>query len=178
MTTCYNRPSSNFYGVDGIVILWIESYLTGRKQATNFLGIKSIFLSIKFGVPQGILLGPLLFSIYINDMVNACNLSKPYLFADYGAFLVENICRKTYINIRIELLTIIKWQRVNKLSLNTDKTKILVFDNAPLSVRLNFGSNHRIKECKSFRYFSLIIDNLLKFDHHVDYIKKKIHIKQ
>ena len=109
-------------------------------------------------------------------MVNACNLSKPYLFADYGALLFENICRKRYINIRIELLTIIK--RVNKLFLNTDKTKILVFDNAPLSVRLNLGSNHGIKECKSFRYFSLIIDNLLKFDLHVDYIKKKIHIKQ
>ena len=99
-----------FYDVDGIVILWIESYLTGRKQATNFLGIKSIFLSIKFGVSQGSLLGPLLFSIFINDMVNECNLSKPYLFADDGALLFENICRKTYyLNIRIELLTIIKW---------------------------------------------------------------------
>ena len=97
-----------FYGVDGTVILWIESYLTGRKQATKFLGIKSIFLSIKFGVPQGSLLGPLLFSIYITDMVNACNLSKPYLFAYDGALLLENICCKTYLNIRIELLTIIK----------------------------------------------------------------------
>ena len=125
------------YGVDGIVILWIESYLTGRKQATKFLGIKSIFLSIKFCAPQGSLLGPLLFSIYINDMVNACNLSKPYLFADDGALLFENICRITYLNIRIELLTIIKWLCVNKLSLNTDNTKLLVFDNAPLSVRLN-----------------------------------------
>ena len=76
-----------FYGVDGTVILWIESYLTGRKQATKFLGIKSIYLCIKFGVPQGSLLGPLLFSIYINDIVNACNLSKPYLFADDGALL-------------------------------------------------------------------------------------------
>ena len=119
------------YGVDIIVILWIESYLTGRKQATKFLGIKSI----KFCAPQGSLLGPLLFSIYINDMVNACNLSKPYLFADDGALLFENICRITYLNIRIELLTIIKWLCVNKLSLNTDK--LLVFDNAPLSVRLN-----------------------------------------
>ena len=120
------------YGIDGILILWIESYLTVRKQATKFFGIKSIFLSIQFGVPQGSLLGPLLFSIYITDMVNACNLSKPYLFADDGALMFENICRKTYLNIRIELLTIIKWLCVNKLSLNTDETKIIVFDNAPL----------------------------------------------
>ena len=115
-----------FHGVDGIVILWIESYLTGRKQATNFLGIKSTFLSIKFDVPQGSLLGPFLFSIYINDMVNACNLSKPYLFADDGASLFENISRKTYLNIRIELLTIIKWLCVNKLSLNKKKHKLIL----------------------------------------------------
>ena len=101
----------------GTVIQWVKSYLSDRKQATKFLGEKSIYLSIKFGVPQGSLLGPLLFSIYINDMVNACNLSNPYLFADDGALLFENICRKTYLSIKIEMLTIIKWLSANKLSL-------------------------------------------------------------
>ena len=81
----------------------------GNKQQNSYvLGEKSIYLSIKFGVPQGSLLGPLLFSIYINDMVNACNLSNPYLFADDGALLFENICCKTYLSIKIEMLTIIK----------------------------------------------------------------------
>ena len=163
-----------FYGVDGTVILWIENYLTGRKQATKYAGIKSIYLSIIFGVPQGSLLGPILFSIYINDMVRACNLSNPYLFADDGALLFENICRKTYLSIRIEMLTIIKWLSVNKLSLNIDKTKILIFDNVNFSVKINLGNNYNIKECKSFKYLGLIVDNLLKFDLHVDYIKKKI----
>ena len=50
-------------------------------------------------------------------MVNACNLSNPYLFADDGALLFENICRKTYLSIKIEMLTIIKWLSANKLSL-------------------------------------------------------------
>ena len=163
-----------FYGVDGTVILWIESYLSGRKQATKFLGIKSIYLCIKFGVPQGSLLGPLLFSIYINDIVNACNLSKPYLFADDGALLFRNICRKTYLSIRIEMLTIIKWLSVNKLSLNIDKTKILIFDNVQFSVKIKISDNYAIKECKSYKYLGLIVDNLLKLDLHVDYIKKKI----
>ena len=88
-----------FYGVDGTVILWFKSYLEGRKQCTKFSGVKSTYLNILCGVPQGSVLGPLLFSIYINDIVNACDLSKPYLFADDGALLFDNICRKTYLNI-------------------------------------------------------------------------------
>ena len=140
-----------FYGVDGTVILWVKNYLSDRKQATKFLGEKSIYLSIKFGVPQGSLLGPLLFSIYINDMVNACNLSNPYLFADDGALLFENICRKTYLSIKIEMLTIIKWLSANKLSLNVDKTKLLILDNAKFSVKIKLNNNYAIKECKSFK---------------------------
>ena len=131
-----------FYGADGTVILWIKNYLLDRKQATKFLGKKSIFLCIKFCVPQGSLLGPLLFSIYINDLVNACNLSHPYLFADDGALLFENICRKTYLSIRIEMMTILKWLNVNKLSLNVDKTKILIFDNANFSVKIKLSNNY------------------------------------
>ena len=61
---------------------------------------------------------------YINDLVNACNLSNPYLFADDGALLFENICQKTYLSIRIEMLTILKWLNVNKLSLNVDNKNI------------------------------------------------------
>jgi hypothetical protein len=77
-----------------------------------------------------------LFSIYINDITNACNLSKPYLFADDGALFFEDVDRKHYINIKIELLTIVKWLNVNKLSLHGDKTKFMVFDNV---------SNNKVK---------------------------------
>ena len=111
-----------FPGANRTVILWIKNYLSDRKQATKFFGEQSLFLCIKFGVPQGSLLGPLLFSIYINDLVNACNLSNPYLFADDEAIIFENICRKTCLSIRIKMLTILKWLNVNKLSLNVDKT--------------------------------------------------------
>ena len=97
-----------FYGIDGTVILWTGNFLSGRKQATKLIGKISNYLCIKFGVPHGSLLVPLLFSMYINDLVFACNFSIPYLFADDGALLFENICRKTYLNIRIEMLSIIK----------------------------------------------------------------------
>ena len=138
----------SFYGLKII-------YQIYRKQATKFLNKISTYIDIRFGVPQGSLLGPLLFSIYINDMVNACNLSDPYLFADDGALLFENICRKTYLSIKIEMLTIIKWLCVNKLSLNVDKTKVLIFDNANFSVKIKLSVSYSIKESKSFKYLGL-----------------------
>ncbi len=119
-----------FYGVDGTVILWLENYLKNRYQCTKIGDSISNLLEIRCGVPQGSILGPLLFSIYINDIVNACNLSIPYLFADDGALLFNSICRSNYLNIKIELMTLIKWFNVNKLTICIKKTKFIVFDKA------------------------------------------------
>ena len=58
--------------------------------------------------------------------------------------------------------------------LNVDKTKTLIFGNANFSVKIKLSNNYAIKECKSFKYLGLMIDNNLKFDIHVDYMKKKI----
>ena len=93
--------------------------------------------------------------------------TNPYLFADDGALLFENICRKTYLSIKIEMLTIIKWLSANKLSLNVDKTKLLILDNAKFSVKMKLNNNYAIKECKSFKYLGLMVDNNLKFDIHI-----------
>ena len=117
------------YGIEGVVLQWFNSYLSGRHQCTKVNGNVSKFMKLSSGVPQGSILGPILFSIYINDIINACNLSKPYLFADDGALFFEDVDRKHYINIKIELMTIVKWLNVNKLSLHGDKTKFMVFDN-------------------------------------------------
>ena len=111
------------------------------------------------------------------DIVNACNLSKPYLFADDGALLFENICRKTYLSMKIEILTIIKWLNVNKLSLSIEKTNFVVFDNLncidEITLDLN-GENLSIKECKTIKYLGLMVDNKLTFNDHIEHIKKKV----
>jgi retron-type reverse transcriptase len=137
-----------FYGVDGTVILWFRNYLKDRYQCTRVGDNISTFLEIKCGVPQGSILGPLLFSIYINDLVNACNLSTPYLFADDGALLFNNICRNSYLSIKIELMTVIKWLNVNKLSLSIEKTQFIVFDKEEYNDTIDLGNNMIIGECK------------------------------
>ena len=104
-----------------------------------------------------------------------CNLSIPYLFADDGALFFNDTCRKSFINLKIEIITVKKLLDVNKLSLNLgkDKTKLMVFDNSLECDKLIID-NIVIEECKSKKYLGLIVDHELNFNKHIDYIKKKI----
>ena len=166
-----------YYGLGGVVLLWFKNFLSERHQCTRFNGSLSSFLLVQSGVPQGSILGPILFSIYINDINYACNLSQPYLFADDGALLFENSCRKSYINMKIELLTIVKWLSVNKLAFNSDKTEFMIFDTLDQVDQLVIKCNEScitIKECKVTKYLGLMLDSKLNFKLHIDYVKKKV----
>ena len=166
------------YGVRGLALKWFESYLTGRRQQTRVGSRISNFVDITSGVPQGSLLGPILFTLFINDLPSACKESTPYLFADDGALYFDNINRGDYSNVKLEIQSIFKWLQANKLALNNDKTKMLIFDmNTNLDAVLVDVSNNLtlvICECKSQKYLGLIVDNKLNFYEHIDYIKRKV----
>ena len=167
-----------YYGIKDVALQWFKNYLSGRYQLTKLGSKRSTYLEITCGVPQGSTLGPILFSIYINDMASACNLSKPYLFADDGALLFHDIDRRNYLNIKIELLTLFKWLDLNKLSLSIEKTKFMVFDNIDSCEDINILVNNttacQISECKTIKYLGLIVDHKLKFHDHVEHITKKV----
>ncbi len=166
------------YGIRGIALKWFESFLTGRKQQTKVGCRFSNFIEITSGVPQGSILGPILFSIFINDLPFACTESTPYLFADDGALYFDNVMRGSYANIKQEVKSIFKWLQANKLSLNNDKTKLLIFDSKPnldaILVEVKENLTLVIREFKSKKYLGLVVDNRLNFNEHIDYIKKKI----
>ena len=111
------------YGIRDNALKWFESYLSNRKQYVTYNGISSITKTVKCGVPQGSILGPLLFLIYINDLCSVCKHTFPILFADDANLFSSGKEIKTLeTNINNELSQISIWLKVNKLSLNIKKT--------------------------------------------------------
>ena len=131
----------SYYGVRGIAHDLFKSYLTNRKQHTIINRVSSSVLSITHGVPQGSVLGPLLFLIYINDLNNVVRHSTVHHFADDTNLLCSSSSLKS-INkcINHDLKLIVHWLRANRISLNVNKTEIILFrrKNNTISKNMNF----------------------------------------
>ena len=119
-----------YYGIRGTAHKWFKSYLTDRMQCTEIGNTQSKLDYVKHGVPQGSVLGPLLFLLYINDIVLSSDNCKFTLFADDTSLFYshKNKAEGTKI-LNAELSKIAQWLAANKLSLNVSKSKLLVFGN-------------------------------------------------
>ena len=166
------------YGVRGAAINWISSYLSGRSQCVSIGNSISKFSKIETGVPQGSILGPLLFLIYINDIVNSSDIVRFILFADdTSVFFSHKDRRETEKILNIELHKLSNWLTANKLSLNTDKSSVLFFrtKNANNNLDSNISINGTmLKEVISAKYLGLQIDNKLTFNEQITSIKTKL----
>ena len=140
--------------------------------------IKSNLTNIKCGVPQGSVLGPILFLLYINNLPNISSIFKPILFADDTTLIFSDTSMSKLENkmqCGIEQLYI--WLNINKLSLNIDKTNILLFnirninDNVKLKLKID---NKEIRNLEMITFLGIIIDNKLDWNRQIHYICTKL----
>ena len=155
--------------------MWFNSYLSNRKQYVNYNGTTSSVSNIICGVPQGSILGPLLFIIYVNDIINVSNIFFPILFADdTNVFVSGKNMIETVSNLNSELKKLVQWLNINKLSLNIRK-HIVFTHKKQKHLNNNIVINNQIvSRVESTKFLGVIIDSALTWEDHINYIKTKI----
>ena len=164
------------YRISGCSYELFRSYLSNRLQFVDFNGKMSTKLAISTGVPQGSVLGPLLFLIYINDLPLVSNIFTMLMYAD-DTTLYCNVKPKVSDDLlNCELSKICDWLGANKLALNVSKTKYMVFHTANKHVaypKLNINGN-KIERVTNFNVLGLTLSSTLSWNQHISKISLKI----
>ena len=168
----------NHYGIRGNALSLIESYLKDRDQCVQVNNATSDFEFIKHGVPQGSILGPLLFLLYINDIAESSHKLDFYLFADDTTiFLSDTNAQNLEETLNNELARVSEWLVANKLSLNVGKSNFLLFrqnnKQPPPSINVKINGLP-VDEKDHAKYLGILIDNKLSFKNHIDHVKSRL----
>lgn len=169
------------YGIRGSALSLLTSYLADRTQYTNVLGENSDRLPVKYGVPQGSVLGPLLFLIYINDILNCSKLGVFVLFADdTNIFIKGNNLSDALLKANDVLQSIDLYMKLNELHINMTKSCFMHFDPHPrtnksddVDILLKIN-DIPIKRVEYTRFLGVIIDRKLSWKEHVMALKNKL----
>ena len=168
----------DFYGIKGTPLNWFKSYLRNRKQYVVYNEVNSEKQDISCGVPQGSILGPLLFLIYINDLAHVSDKLFALLFADDSNMFLSGKDPNELISVmNTEMKKVIDWLNINKLSLNLKKTHFIIFrrKRARINVCENLIVNGiTISMTDQSKFLGVIIDKHLSFMQHIQHIKSKI----
>ena len=179
------------YGIRGNCLELLKDYLTSRNQLVKFNGEKSNLGTIEFGVPQGSVLGPLLFLIYINDIINCSKTSRFVLFADdTNIFISANNESEAYEIANKTLEDLQRYMLSNQLHINLSKCTYMHFrpdlnnEERQVSARTLPHTYHlkhklfirgvKIKKVDKVRFLGVIIDDKLKWDAHISHLETRL----
>ena len=168
----------NRYGIRGIAQKWIASYLHERQQYVCFNNYNSEFQFVTCGVPQGSILGPLLFILYLNDMTSVSNVLIPIIYADDSNLFLQGKDLSSMIDLmNCEMEKITDWVSANKLSVNLDKTYYMIFKTRGKKIQSSkeiMMLNHKILKVDEIKFLGVILDSHLTWDKHIFNIRNKI----
>ena len=169
-----------YYGIREEELKFFSSYLHNRRQCCIVNGHQSSFQTVRCGVPQGSILGPLLFIIYMNDLPKSIENGYVTMYADdTESSTVVNTCNDIIEKVIPDLMKICDWLKANRLSLNAVKTEFMLIGTYYNTIR--FGNllairidDHLIKRVHKTKYLGIIVDDSLTWNEQIGFISTKI----
>ena len=167
------------YGVRGVELKWFKSYLSNRAHCVKNKNVRSDVLVSRYGVPQGSIIGPIMFIIFINDIVRCSNRLKFSIYADDTCIWTSNndVLRNVEV-MNNELVNVSKWVTSNCLTLNKNKCEFVLFKR-----RNKIETIEDIRICiddvmlcrrSCTKYLGIFIDENLSWDVHINYVVRKV----
>ena len=165
------------YGIRGCILSWFADYLSDRTQTTIVNNQQSGPRPVTLGVPQGSILGPILFLIYINDLSNVSNIFNTILFADDSTFYFSGTDPAALLTTaNLELPKLFQWCKTNRLTINANKTNYMIFSNIKNIDNLPnlYLNNCEIKRLQQTKFLGVTYDETLTFKTHISNLCLKI----
>ena len=155
----------DYYGIRGVAKDWFWSYLDNQKQYVTLNGSNSSIKTVLTGVPQGSVLGPLLFLIYINDLCKCVKYSEVYHFADDTNMLLSRSSLETLAKwMNFDLKNLSQWLKTNKLSFNVTKTELIIFHSSSKKTYPSLKiilDGKRLIQTNTVKYLGVLLDDHL-----------------